>query len=91
VTFGMRLVKSSHNFCMTHRIVNSIVNSSCVKVRRLYEIRMCGFWVGSDSKVFLSNFVKTGHLFKKLKQGHIHTDNILQSYFLRMGETITRD
>jgi len=43
MTFGMRLVKSSHNFCMAYRIVNSVVNSSYVKVRRLYEIRMCGF------------------------------------------------
>lgn len=74
MTFGMRLVKSSHNFCVAYRIVNSVVNRSYVKVRRLYEFRMCDFWVGSDSKVFLPNFVNTGHLLKTLKQGHIHTD-----------------
>jgi len=70
----MRLVKSSHNFCVAYRIVNSLVNSSYVKVSRLYEIRMCGFWVGSDGKVFIPNFVKIGQLFRNLKQGHIHTD-----------------
>jgi len=62
---------------MAYRIVNSVVNSSYVKVRKLYEIRMCGFWVGSDGKVFAPNFVKIGNLFRKLKQGRIHRANIL--------------
>jgi hypothetical protein len=69
----MRLVKSSHNFSVAYRIVNSLVNRSYVKVRRLNEIRMCGFWVGSDGKVFIPNFMKIGQLFRKLKQAHIHT------------------
>jgi len=70
----MRLVKNSHNVCKAYRIVNSLVNSSYVKVRGLYEIRICGFWVGSDGKVFIPNLVKIGQLFRKLKQGNIHTD-----------------
>jgi hypothetical protein len=70
----MRLVKVIITFVLAYRVVSSVVNSSYVKVRRLYEIRMCGLWVGSDGKVFIPNFVKIDQLFRKLKQGHIHTD-----------------